>query len=373
MAITDTETKAVEQANTPKTEVANTDATTPAAATPATTTPAATTPAAPAQTPAAGTTQPTTTTPNMPAYADPNRVAGIQSMYDNQLNSQKASLQAAFDKNLGDLEANRDKISKEYDAQRNAAAVDFERNRRNLNQQIASSGLNTGTAAQSQLALQQQYNKMRGTLGASEGEANAALDKSIADLKIEYQNNINKAVADNDYNKAAAMLDEWNVAYQQAMTKAQSLAQYGDFSGYADLYGADAVRQMTKVWQLQNPLIAYNMGQISAAEYKQITGKTPPGYSSYSGGTGGPPPEGPPGGDDGDDLSEFEQTLTGDGTGGNATIPMSERRTANLDGPSSSEHRKGSSWYTSYAYVSDRLNYMAANDPEYRSLLGLVD
>ena len=71
------------------------------------------------------------------------------------------------------------------------------------------------------------------------------------------------------------------------MTRAQTLAQYGDFSGYSDLYGADAARQMSATWEIQNPLLAYNLGRIDAARYQQITGAYPPGYSTGSSGGGG--------------------------------------------------------------------------------------
>lgn len=301
MATTDTEAmkeelNATVEANTPETTPAN--ATTGTTGNVAGSTAAATTTATTTQNTTNTTnTTPVTSTPATnpnsphPAYTDPTRIAGIENMYSKALEAQKASMSAAYEKNLGDLEANRGEIQKQYDAQRQSASIDFERNRRNLNQQMASMGLNTGTAAQSQLALQQQYNKMRGALGASEGKTNADLNKSIADLKIQYQGDINKAVADNDYNKAAALLDEYNTAYQQAMAKAQSLAQYGDFSGYAGIYGEDAARQMTAVWQIQNPLIAYNLGQIDAAKYKQITGTNPPGYSSGGGYSGPPKPK----------------------------------------------------------------------------------
>ena len=194
MATTETEVlqeeqKATTEANTPTTTPANTTTGTTGNIAGSTATSTATTPPA--------TSIPTQNTNTHPAYTDPTRIAGIENMYNKALQSQKAQLTAAYDQNMNSLEANRGKIAEEYNAQRQSAAIDYERNRRNLNQQIAASGLNTGTASQSQLALNQQYNKIRGTLGASEGQANANLDKSIADLKIQYQGDVSKAVADN--------------------------------------------------------------------------------------------------------------------------------------------------------------------------------
>ena len=230
------------------------------------------------------------TTANLqaPAYADQNRINAINAMYDSQINSQRTNLESAYNQNMSDLEANRAKIAQEYQTQRNAQAVNFERTRRNFNQQAMMNGLNTGAFSQAGLAQNNAFNQGMAQIGTAEGNANTQLDKSIADLKMKYQADINDAIAKNDYNRAAAMLDEYNTAYSQAMTKAQQLAQYGDFSGYSALYGADAARQMSTTWALQNPLIAYNLGRISAAQYKSMTGTYPPSYSTGgSSGSGG--------------------------------------------------------------------------------------
>ena len=212
----------------------------------------------------------------------------INQMYDANINAQKANLQASFDQNMSDMEANRESIAKRYQQQRNAAATDYERQRRNFNEQAMTNGLATGVGSQASLAQNSAYQKQQGQINAAEGTDTSNLERSIADLKVKYQNDINKAVADNDFKRAASMLDEYNNAYSMAMQKAQNLAQYGDFSGYADIYGADAARQMSEAWAVQNPLVAYSLGNISAAKYYQLTGSFPPGYSySSSGGSGG--------------------------------------------------------------------------------------
>ena len=242
--------------------------------------------------PAAGSTSTSVSqsgTISMPAYADPDRVNAINQMYDANINAQKASLQTSYDQNMSNMEANRESIAKRYEQQRNAAATDYERQRRNFNEQAMTNGLATGVGSQASLAQNSAYQKQQGQINAAEGTDTSNLERSIADLKVKYQNDINAAVADNDYKRAAAMLDEYNNAYSMAMQKAQNLAQYGDFSGYADIYGADAARQMSEAWAVQNPLVAYSLGNISAAKYYQLTGSFPPGYSysSSSGGGGG--------------------------------------------------------------------------------------
>lgn len=72
---------------------------------------------------------------------------------------------------------------------------------------------------------------------------------------------------------------------------ASDLASYGDFSGYAELYGQDAADTMAKTWAAANPLAAYLNGQIDEEQYRQITGEypigyTPPGTGSTGGGGG---------------------------------------------------------------------------------------
>ena len=268
------------------------------------------------------------TTANLqaPAYADQNRINAINAMYDSQINSQRANLESAYNQNMSDLEANRTKIAREYQTQRNARAVDFERARRNFNQQAMMNGLNTGAFSQAGLAQNNAFNQGMAQIGTAEGNANTQLDKSIADLKMQYQSDINDAIAKNDYNRAAALLDEYNQAYSMAMTRAQQLANYGDFSGYSDLYGADAARQMSTTWALQNPLIAYNLGRISAAQYKSMTGTYPPSYSTggSSGGgggyyrRGGSPKGGDPTQNNQDPFAQYQDSLGGNG--GDATI-----------------------------------------------------
>lgn len=79
---------------------------------------------------------------------------------------------------------------------------------------------------------------------------------------------------------------------EKARQLAEDLGAYGDFSGYSELYGADAAAKMAKTWAAANPIPAYINGQITADEYYQITGEypfgyTPPGAAVSSGGGGG--------------------------------------------------------------------------------------
>lgn len=77
--------------------------------------------------------------------------------------------------------------------------------------------------------------------------------------------------------------------YQQAMDiqEAENRAQFGDFSGYAALYGQEAADNMAKGWNASNPDLAYRTGNITPKEYRAMTGKWPAGYTPPSSGGGG--------------------------------------------------------------------------------------
>ena len=112
----------------------------------------------------------------------------------------------------------------------------------------------------------------------SQAEAMAEADRGLADLERQYQANVSSAIADNDYKRAQALMNEYNNGYSRDLSTAKTLAAYGDFSGYAGLYGQDTADNMAALWKAQNPELAYNTGRMTAEEYKTLTGKYPAGY-----------------------------------------------------------------------------------------------
>lgn len=223
-------------------------------------------------------------TPTNPAYA--NRVDQINQMYDAQKEANRLALENAYNQNLSNAQAAKDKIAPQYQQSANDLAVQYERNRRNFNQQAIGNGINTGTASQAALSRSNEYLRDFGKLRSSESEALAAADRGMTDLKTNYQNAIATAAADSDYKKAAALLDEYNNQYNRDLAQAQQLAQFGDFSMYANLYGQPAADNMLAVWKAQYPDLAYNTGKLTAQEYKNMTGKWPAGYNVPSSGGG---------------------------------------------------------------------------------------
>lgn len=142
------------------------------------------------------------------------------------------------------------------------------------------------------------YQRGQNTLGASQAQAEAEADRNIADIRRSTQASINEAVMKNDYQKAAALLDEYKDQYNRAMDRAEALASFGDFSGYAAIYGNDVASNMFRTWAMQNPELALSLGLITQQQFAQgYLGnlyKSYPalalygaGYGGYSGGYSG--------------------------------------------------------------------------------------
>lgn len=216
-----------------------------------------------------------------------DRANEIQSIYDAQREARLAELESAYQQSQSGYQAAADKIAPQYQNQANDLAVQYERNRRNFNQQALDSGLNTGTGSQAALAQNSEYQRDFGSLRTAQANAVAEADRQMANLTAQYQSDIKAALANNDYQKAAALLDEYNNGYNRDLKNAQVLAEFGDFTGFAAIYGQEQAEGMAKIWTAQNPDLAYNTGRITAEEYKGMTGKYPAGYSAPSSGGGG--------------------------------------------------------------------------------------
>ena len=270
--------------------------------------------AAAGTTPAAGSAAAAPTTPTSPATPTPPaagtgatggaqsnqgllgsghntaRTDAINEIYDAQRRAREEELKAAYEKSRSEYQAARDKIAPEYQKKANDLSVQYERNRQNFNNQAAATGINSGVASQAALARGGEYQRDFGNLRTAEANATAEADRQMANLTAEYQANIRAALADNDYKKAQALLDEYNNGYQRDLKNAQILAEFGDFSGFSALYGPDRAKNMEAIWRAQNPVLAasldYAAGKIDAEQYKQFTGTYPAGYIP-AGGLGG--------------------------------------------------------------------------------------
>ena len=258
-------------------------------------------------------------------YSTSGQGKAVNDLYDAKQQSQLTQLESAYQASRAEAEAARDKLPGQYRQQANDLAAQYERNRRNFNLQADASGLNTGAASQAALAQNSAYQRDMGALRTSQAEAMAEADRGIAELERQYQANVSSAIADNDYQRAQALMNEYNNGYSRDLNTAKTLAAYGDFSGYAGLYGQETANSMAALWKAQNPELAYNTGRMTAEEYKAITGQYPAGYQpTYTPGynpTPTPTPEPEP----------VPENQTGVDSRGMSAIMQMTRNAANKD------------------------------------------
>lgn len=218
----------------------------------------------------------------------------INQMYDKQLESQRAGLENAYNQSLAAAEQNQKQISQNFQSGANDLAAQYERNRANFNQAALRSGINTGAYSQAELARQSQYQRDFGSLRAQEAMAQAQAGMQVANLKSDYQTKIQQAIAENDYNRAAAMYKEFNEAQQRQQQNAATMGSAGDFSGYVQMYlnqgySLEEAQRMADTlqgyWNSKNPDSALLAGRITMDEYNRIKNPTGGGGGGYGGGT----------------------------------------------------------------------------------------
>lgn len=218
---------------------------------------------------------------------DDDRTQQINNMYDAQKASTMAGLESAYNQNMSNAQAAKEQINPTYQQSANDVSAAYERTRRNNNQMAIANGLNTGAQGQQAVAQSNAYMNSLGQVRTAQANALNAADRGMADMEAQYKMQVAQALANNDYQRAAALFDESQNQYARSQDRAKILAGYGDFSGYAGLYGQDAANQMSTIWNTQNPDLAYQLGRISGEQYYNITGKYPIGYTPAGSGYGG--------------------------------------------------------------------------------------
>jgi len=215
--------------------------------------------------------------------------AGIGKIYEGNLTSQKQALLDAYNTNTAAQAQQGQTIQQNYAGANYDIGVQNDRNAANLTQFADVRGVNTGLGSQHQLNLGNARARALGPMEFAQQQALAENQRQQELMTQTYQNQVAAAFADNDYKKAAALLDDYNNQNAWREQQAQILATYGNFEPYKDLYGEEPATAMQKVWQAQNPDVAYRTGAITAEQYKQITGKYPKGYNPGGGGGYGLP------------------------------------------------------------------------------------
>lgn len=130
-------------------------------------------------------------------------------------------------------------------------------------------------------AEQQYADKM-----AQQALENQRYEESWAQTLKQYEDTLAQRQLENQRYDTEYANQQQQRAEQQALNDAKQKAAYGDFSGYAALYGQETANAMQQYWLYANPDYAYANGMISADQYAQYTGYYP-SATSYSGGSSG--------------------------------------------------------------------------------------
>ena len=240
---------------------------------------------------------------NTRLYAGASHSDYINGVYDAQLEAQKQALESAYNQKEAEYSAAEAKIPAQYDAQRNALSAQNEIEKANFNEQAAASGLNVGAGSQARLSQSNAYQQGMTALGKAQADAASNLQLERTKAKTAYQDAIQQAIKDNDARRAQALYEEAqridnnlvsnalnqanldatrsSTNYAKMMETAQTLAQYGDFSGYLALgYSQDQVDAMRKVWEAQNAELVAKMNgtYVPSVGYRG----RPSGGRSYS-------------------------------------------------------------------------------------------
>lgn len=212
----------------------------------------------------------------------------INNYYDQYLEAQKQAQKLAYDSNVRGIEYQASKLPTQYKAQREALAVDAEIANKNFREAAAANGINVGAGSQVQLASNNEYLRNMTTLRQAEAQAMNDVEEARRQTMADYQNAVAEAIANGNLQRAQALYDEavrvdesivstaraqaqenynaWQSAYtiaraqkedelndyNQKLDKAETLAKYGDFSGYAALgYTQSQINAMRALWLQQ--------------------------------------------------------------------------------------------------------------------------
>lgn len=199
-----------------------------------------------------------------------------QKMYDDAVKANNDAAKAAAERALAQAEKGVGELGDQYGSLNKQLYRDYMESLRVLPQEMAARGYSGGMSESARLGLDTAYGERLNENEAARIDAIMQLRQQGADA--EYQANAarDQANAQAQQNLYANMMNLRLQQQQDAATKAQNMAQYGDFSGYLGLgYTQSEIDQMQKAWIAANPELARTLGYVKTPE---------PVYSSYSGG-----------------------------------------------------------------------------------------
>lgn len=201
-----------------------------------------------------------------------------QKMYDDAVKANNDAAKAAAERSLAQVEQGIGELGEQYGNINKQLYRDYMESLRVLPQELAARGYSGGMSESARLGLDTAYNERLNENEAARIAAIMQLRQQGADA--EYQANAarDQANAEAQQTLYANMMNLILQQQQDAATKAQNMAQYGDFSGYLGLgYTQSEIDQMQKAWIAANPELAKALGYVKTPE---------PVYGYYSGSGG---------------------------------------------------------------------------------------
>lgn len=202
-----------------------------------------------------------------------------QKMYDDAVKANNDAAKAAAERALAQAEKGVGELGDQYGSLNKQLYRDYMESLRVLPQEMAARGYSGGMSESARLGLDTAYGERLNENEAARIAAIMQLRQQGADA--EYQANAarDQANAQAQQDLYANMMNLILQQQQDAATKAQNMAQYGDFSGYLGLgYTQSEIDQMQKAWIAANPELAKTLGYVKTPSYS--------GYYSGSGGGG---------------------------------------------------------------------------------------
>ena len=200
--------------------------------------------------------QTNTVTPNTLTPAT-SQADYINTLQDAAREKSLAALKTAYDTNTATIDEQAAKIPGLYHDAENQVAADNAQQTQKMNEYFAANGLNTGASGQAQLAQNTTAQDNIGSLEKAKADALNGVETKRTTLATQYQNAIAEAIASNNYERAKSLYDEAvrvdesivstalnqaqlnyqaaNDTYNRTAAQADTLAQYGNFSGYSNL------------------------------------------------------------------------------------------------------------------------------------------
>ena len=210
----------------------------------------------------------------------------IEKIYEAQLAAQKEQLKQDYTVADSDLTHQKQLNQSATDANLTRTAVESQKAAVNNAELHNAYGLSSGTRAQARLAQENQLQADLTALRAAQQQSDAEIERQRGILSQEYASAIRQAQAENDLAKAEALYQqaqkEQAAILERQRAAAQLMAQAGDYSRMASLYGlsssevaalqAAQVAATKQAAEDSNPTMSFSDAKFLYEEYGDSTG-----------------------------------------------------------------------------------------------------